>query len=153
MKRMNVNSEYMKKIIVFWLLACAFACTGKKAEVEIIVHNFSSLDRENEIVEMDTAVIGAFRGERFVLCDSAGRQIPYQVTYDGKVIFPASVKAGGNAKYRITAATTESDMKRTAEFPIPQEMFFLFPAPTACPMLTVVPIASPTIMTVSMCMI
>ena len=56
-------------------------------------------------------------------------------------------------KYRITAATTESDMKRTAEFPIPQEMFFLFPAPTACPMLTVVPIASPTIMTVSICMI
>ena len=107
MKRMNVNSEYMKKIVVFLLLACAFACTGKKAEVEIIVHNFSSLDRENEIVEMDTAVIGAFQGEGFVLCDSAGRQIPYQVTYDGKVIFPASVKAGGNAKYRITAGNPE----------------------------------------------
>ena len=42
-------------------------------------------------------------------------------------------------------------MKSVAVLPITSDAFFLSPAPTACPIFTVAPMASPTIITVSMC--
>ena len=45
----------------------------------------------------------------------------------------------------------ETIIKRMTVFPMLCAACFRLPLPTACPMLTVVPMASPTIMTVSMC--
>ena len=46
---------------------------------------------------------------------------------------------------------TEIAINKTTVFPMSCAACFLFFAPMACPILTVVPIASPTIMTVSIC--
>ena len=51
-----------------------------------------------------------------------------------------------------TASTSETPKKSTAVVPMAVRMFRWSSAPTACAIVTVVPIASPTIMTVSMCM-
>lgn len=34
---------------------------------------------------------------QIVVLDADGQQVPYQITYDEKVIFPATVKANGTA--------------------------------------------------------
>lgn len=46
---------------------------------------------------------------------------------------------------------TEMIIKRMTVFPMLCAACFRLPLPTACPMLTVVPMASPTIITVSIC--
>ena len=50
-----------------------------------------------------------------------------------------------------TVKTTERLKNSTAVFPTFCDTCFFLPPPTACPMLTVVPIARPTIITVSIC--
>ena len=50
-----------------------------------------------------------------------------------------------------TVNTTETDRKSVMVLPIAREACFLLPAPTACPIITVPPIARPTIITVSIC--
>ena len=37
-----------------------------------------------------------------------GQQVPYQITYDEKVIFPAAIAAGGTATYTIQTGTPEA---------------------------------------------
>ena len=51
-----------------------------------------------------------------------------------------------------TVSTSETVINRMTVFPTLCAALFWSPLPTACPMLTVVPMASPTIMTVSICM-
>ena len=48
-------------------------------------------------------------------------------------------------------STTDSAMNSVTVLPMAAEAFSVLPAPTACPMLTVEPMASPTSITVSMC--
>ena len=49
-------------------------------------------------------------------------------------------------------SANERAVKRVMEFPVAAEARARFPPPTACAMETVVPMARPTSMTVSMCM-
>ena len=45
---------------------------------------------------------------QIVVLDADGQQVPYQVTYDEKVIFPATVKANGTATYTIQPGAPEA---------------------------------------------
>lgn len=58
---------------------------------------------------------------------------------------------GWTKRSKRTVSATETAINSVTGFPISCAAPFRSPAPTACPMLTVVPIARPTIMTVSMC--
>lgn len=58
---------------------------------------------------------------------------------------------GWTKRSKRTVSATETAINSVTVFPISCAAPFRSPAPTACPMLTVVPIARPTIMTVSMC--
>lgn len=58
---------------------------------------------------------------------------------------------GWTKRSKRTVSATEAAINSVTVFPISCAAPFRSPAPTACPMLTVVPIARPTIMTVSMC--
>ena len=42
---------------------------------------------------------------QIVVLDVDGQQVPYQVTYDEKVVFPATVEANGTAVYTIQPGT------------------------------------------------
>ena len=56
------------------------------------------------------------------------------------------------SKSKTAVRTTDIPRNRVTVFPIQEATDFRSPAPTACPMETVEPMASPTIITVSMCM-
>ena len=94
----------MRKIFYSLLAVCAFACTQEKV-VEITISNPSATDRTNEITEINSNVITKLESNSFVILDSNGSQIPYQITYDNKIIFPVSIKAGETCTYKIAAGT------------------------------------------------
>lgn len=97
----------MKKIITLFLavsISMAFACTQEKA-VEIIITNSSAMNRTDEITEISSDAIAKLNGETFIISDHNGKQIPYQITHDNKIIFPVTVKAKESVTYRISAGT------------------------------------------------
>lgn len=96
----------MKKIIYLLLAASAFACTQEK-KVEITISNPSATDRTNEITEVSSDILSKFNGEKFIISDVNGKQIPYQITYDNKIILPVTVKAHEEVTYKFTPGTPE----------------------------------------------
>lgn len=111
----------MKKSIYLFCAALAFvACTDEKA-VNVTVSNPISIDRNNEIVEVSmediTAGLQLPDTAEVIVLDENDRQVPYQTTYDGKLIFPASVKANGQSTYLIKAGIPEIvDVKACGRF-------------------------------------
>ena len=90
----------MKKL--FLLLATAFvcfACTNTKDVVTVTVSNPLAMERSNEMVEVAMSDISnqlkLADTAQIVVLNADGQQVPYQITYDEKVIFPASVAANG----------------------------------------------------------
>ena len=73
-----------------------FACNDSRT-VTVTVTNPLATDR---LGLADTAQI--------VVLNADGQQVPYQITYDGKVIFPAAIAAGGTATYTIQTGTPEA---------------------------------------------
>ena len=100
------DNNFMKKISYLLLAIFAFACTPEK-KVEVTICNPSAMDRPNEITEIGMDAVSKLQGETFIITDNQGKQIPYQITYDNKIIFPVSLKAGENATYQITSGTPE----------------------------------------------
>lgn len=75
------------------------ACSGKH---KITVSNPSVEDRGGEMVEIDFSKIEAVtNGERFRIVGFDGADVPYQVTYDGKLIFQVDVKGKSTSCYYI----------------------------------------------------
>ena len=71
-----------------------FACNESKT-VTVTVTNPLALERSNEVIEvsMETVTnrLGLADTAQIVVLNVDGQQLPYQITYDGKVIFPATV--------------------------------------------------------------
>lgn len=84
------------------LLSAVFACalSARAESVEIMIYNPAGFARENEIAEIDESAVKSRLGSPFfVLTDSEGKEIPWQKTHDGKILFPVNVAAGGSAVY------------------------------------------------------
>ena len=111
----------MKKAIYLIFAALAvMSCTGEKV-VNVIVANGTATDRNNEIVEVSMDEVSAklqlADTAQFIVVDEANQQIPYQITYDDMIIFPASVKANGKVVYSIKAGTPiVPDMRACGRF-------------------------------------
>lgn len=95
----------MKKLLLLGTTAFfCFACTESRT-VTVTVTNPLPMERSEEMVELSMAEIS----KRLVLADTAqlvvsdaeGGQVPYQITYDDKLVFPAAVPAGTEAIYTI----------------------------------------------------
>ncbi|MDH6316681.1 hypothetical protein M2459_002428 [Parabacteroides sp. PF5-5] len=98
----------MRTLISLLFMFVALACTERK-ELTVSVANSSSLQREYEIVELDLAVITErFNGEDFIITNPEGKQIPYQLTHDKKIIFPVSLKAHEVVNYSIKTGKPDS---------------------------------------------
>lgn len=85
------------------ILACvsAMALSSRGATV-IEVTNPLDFARTDEIVEFDPeSAYGFDFAEEFVIKDASGVEVPYQITHDRRVIFPASVPASGKSRYVI----------------------------------------------------
>ncbi len=100
----------MKKvfaIVAALLLAAGAGATGR---VKMTVSNALSAARDGEMAEVPVAQVRARLGaaEAVVVTDADGREIPSQVTYDGKLIFQVGVAARGKSVYYAQAGTPKA---------------------------------------------
>lgn len=97
----------MKKILYVCLAAFVLVACNESKTISVTVSNSLSLDRSNEMVELSVSDVStklalSDQGQ-FIITDAQGKEIPYQITSDEKVIFPATVAAGSNSVYTIKA--------------------------------------------------
>lgn len=99
----------MKKLFLLSIMTLfCIACVDSKT-VTVTVTNPLGLERSNEMVEVPMATVA----ERLKMADTAqiivlnadGQQVPYQITYDEKIIFPVAVAAKSTAIYTIQTGT------------------------------------------------
>ena len=69
--------------------------------VAITVTNSLPVPRATELAEVDVSLIQAKLDgtSTFFITDADGKEVPSQLTYDGKLIFPIGVPAKGKAVY------------------------------------------------------
>lgn len=103
----------MKKIFILAAIALmGFAsCADSKQSMTVTVTNPLALERTGEMVEVPmsdvTAKLQLADTAQIVVLGEDGQQVPYQVTYDEKVVFPATVKANGTATYTVQSGTPD----------------------------------------------
>lgn len=107
----------MKKVLYSLLIASFFASCANEKTAQITVSNTSQTERKNEIVEVAVkdiqAKLASTDTNNMIVVDANGQQVPYQITYDGKLIFPASVGAVAQANYTVKAGTPQTDLFAT----------------------------------------
>lgn len=87
-------------------LGLMFAPVSANADnVTITVVNNDKVQRQ-ELVEVSVsdvyAKLGIKSSEKFIVKNSLGQQVAYQITYDGKLLIDASVRPGGTADFTVT---------------------------------------------------
>ena len=95
----------MKKLSFISLLALLVSCgTKQSGDITITVSNNLSFDRE-ELVEVPISDVAKrvrlIDMEQYVVLDAEGNQVPYQITYDHNLLFPATVLANGETTYTV----------------------------------------------------
>lgn len=95
----------MNKIFYLLLALVVTSCTGKSVKVTVV--NKSSIDRDGELVEVYKEKVNTklriYDDVSLVVLNEYGEQVPYQITNDGTILFPATVKAKSEAVYTIQA--------------------------------------------------
>ncbi len=97
----------MKRIIALVFMAAAVACTPEK-DMQIEVTNPIAQDRQNEMIELPAEKVSSIQakyGNAFIITDSDGKEVAYQLTYDDKLILQASVSAHETSVYTIKKGT------------------------------------------------
>ena len=93
-------------------LAGLSACTQVKETLTVTVSNPLPMERHGEMVEipMDKVVkeLGLADTAQVVVWDKDGVEVPYQITYDDKLIFPASVAAESSNTYTLQIGNPEN---------------------------------------------
>lgn len=102
----------MKQIFILFAAAfMCFSCVEGKRTMTVTVTNSLALERTGEMVEVSMSDVVAklqlADTAQIVVLDADGRQVPYQLTYDEKVVFPITVKANDAAIYTIQAGTPD----------------------------------------------
>lgn len=101
----------MKKLFFLLAVMACFACKESKT-VSVTVSNPIDLPREGEMAEVSMSDISGrlqlADTAQIIVLDAEGKQVPYQITYDEKVIFPVSVEANGSATYTIKPGVPEA---------------------------------------------
>lgn len=93
----------MKKVISILAAVALVGCSAPTDE--IIIDNPGTLDRVGEMVEVEASLFDLAEGESLVVFNAEGEEVPSQITYDGKLIFQADVKAGEQIVYTVEVGT------------------------------------------------
>ena len=96
----------MKKLLISAAVVAMMVSCAQEKGVTVSVSNPLNIDRLEEIVEISADdVLGKLKLDEtaeFIIVDENNAEVPYQLTADNKIIFPATVKAGATASYSIT---------------------------------------------------
>lgn len=95
----------MKKLIYLALLLLLVSCGPNPAtDFTVTITNDQAFDRE-ELVEVPISDVAKkvklIDEEQYIILDAEGNQVPYQITWDDNLLFPAIVKANAKAVYTI----------------------------------------------------
>lgn len=80
----------------------AHGISGTEQELTITVTNPSGYQRE-ELAQTKAEIFRQKFPAGFILKNVAGEEIPYQLTYDGQLIFPVLLGAGSSQQFKILA--------------------------------------------------
>lgn len=102
----------MKKLLIGLVaLAGLTACTQVKDTLTVTVSNSLDMERQGEMVEVSMNKVAKDLGladtAQIVVLDKDGLEVPYQITHDDKLIFPASVAAQGSSQYTLQIGTPD----------------------------------------------
>lgn len=101
----------MKKILFMVAVFCSLISCQNEAGVTVTVTNSLGFERDGSMVEVSMKEIdnklNLADTAQIVVLNAKNEQVPYQITYDNMIVFPASVKANGTAVYRIEQGTPE----------------------------------------------
>ena len=91
----------MKYLCLLFTLHFSFFTLHAAERVTITVANSLGVPRSTELAEADANLIRAKLDgvSTFYITDADGKEVPSQLTYDGKVIFPVGVPAKGKSIY------------------------------------------------------
>ena len=95
--------------LVLGLMLAPFSADA--GNVTVTVANASDVQRQ-ELVEVPAddvyARLGIRKGGQFIVKNALGQQVPFQVTFDGKLLIDASVRPNGTADFIITPGTPKA---------------------------------------------
>lgn len=96
----------MKKLFISAAVVAMMVSCSQEKGVTVSVSNPLKIDRVEEIVEISAEdVLGKLKLDEtaeLIIVDENNTEVPYQLTADNKIIFPATVKAQATASYSIT---------------------------------------------------
>lgn len=100
----------MKKLVCYLLAALLLgACSQPKQMLTISVSNDLPINRQGELVELSMEQVSKQlqlkETDDLVLTDADGNELPYQLTYDEKLLFVADVQASSAAYYTLRPGT------------------------------------------------
>lgn len=86
-----------------------FACNSPEKSMNIVVSNPLDMDRVGEMVEIPMETIknqlNVSDASSIILSDDQGIETPFQLTFDQKIIFPATVTASSKKTYILKKGT------------------------------------------------
>lgn len=99
----------MKNLLLLCMTAFFCLACNESKTVTVTVTNPLAMERSGEMVEVPMAEVSAKLNladtAQVVVLDAENQQVPYQITYDEKLIFPATVAANASTTYTIQAGT------------------------------------------------
>ena len=103
---MTIINRIILSVASILLLAGCCNCVYK-----VTISNPTGTDRHPEMVEVSLedvlANLSLSEGENFILKDTEGNELPYQITYDGNVIFQVTMMAGQEQTYKFAKGTPQ----------------------------------------------
>lgn len=95
----------MKLKILSLLTVTGLASCSPKT-LRVIVENPIQTDRSSELVEIDAQQVKLkLKSETFIVKNARKEEVAYQITYDGKLIFPAGTGVGETTAFDIEKGT------------------------------------------------
>ena len=93
---------FMTVVSVLLLVGCC------NCAYTVMVSNPTAVDRQTEMVEIAldsiTSALGLAEGETFIV-KSSGKEVPYQITYEGTLIFTVTLKASQTQTFKFCKGT------------------------------------------------
>lgn len=116
----------MKNLFLLSISALfCFSCSDNKT-MTVTVTNPLGIERSAEMVELSmdelSSRLNLSDTAQIVVLNDEGMQVPYQMTYDDKLIFPASVDANASAVYTIQTGTPEEVTVKACGRQYPERM-------------------------------
>ena len=99
-------------LILGWSLVAMLLPTAVRAnDITVVVSNDEPIQRQ-ELAEVNINDVynrmGIAKGESIIVKNALGQEVPYQITYDGKLLIDAAVRPCGQAVYTISAGKPQA---------------------------------------------